>query len=80
MSIYKERVELLASFNQRNAGNHNDVIMAAGAKLSKEIGCPVIWPAFDHDTFMCKCGISFPVYAVEAEMWEAIKQKHETGE
>ena len=40
-------------------------IMELGEYLNLTIGCPVRYPAFDHNIFECKCGIPFPVFVVE---------------
>ena len=57
-----------------------DELFRLGARLSKEIGCPVRWPAFDHDMFMCNCGIQFPTFAVRAEAWDALREQHQKGD
>ncbi len=81
---YPERFEQLIRRNQ--ARGHDDKVedleetYRMGVELSKILHCPVRWPAFDHDSFMCNCGISFPTFAVKAGMVKEILERHEVGE
>lgn len=47
-----------------------------GSKLSIELNCPVHYPAYGKKLFECKCGKVFPVYVVQQEDWEGMKEKH----
>ena len=51
-----------------------------GTKLSKVLGCPVHYPAFDKNLFRCKHGITFPVFMVKAAYetgnWGQIIRQH----
>ena len=60
--------------------NNFEKIDIAGAALSNHISCAVHYPAYDKRLFECKCGIIFPVWAVEAaimtDKWEDIDNLH----
>ena len=47
-----------------------------GGLLSIAISCPVHYPAFNKPVFQCNCGVTFPLYALQSGMWEAIVEKH----
>jgi len=50
-----------------------------GSQLSKEINCPVHYPAWNKNMFECKCNIIFPYYMVNAKDWDRIREIHRKG-
>ena len=56
-----------------------ETINRLGSKLSIELSCPIRYPAYNKRLFECKCGIVFPVYVVQQEDWEGMKEKHKGG-
>lgn len=48
----------------------------AGSRLSLIIGCSVVFPAYGKNMFMCKCGITFPVYMVKGGNEQALIDRH----
>lgn len=64
-------------------GNDTRIIDNAGAELSKQLDCPVHYPAFGKRLFECRHGVVFPAFtvehAVESGNWEQVRRHHETG-
>lgn len=54
-----------------------------GSKLSLHLHCPVHYPAWGKRLFECKCGVLFPVWAVEAAVasgdWSEVDKLHKEG-
>jgi len=50
-----------------------------GSQLSKEISCPVHYPAWNKNMFECKCNITFPYYIVKAKDWDRVREIHKNG-
>jgi len=59
-------------------GNLQEIEML-GSQLSKEIDCPVHYPAWNKNMFECKCNITFPVYIVKAGNWDMVREIHKNG-
>ena len=55
-----------------------------GAKLSEVLHCPISYPAFDKNLFVCKHGITFPAFMVKAAYqtndWSRIIKCHLMGQ
>ena len=51
-----------------------------GSQLSIQLNCPVHYPAYEKRLFECKCGITFPYFAVENAVesgdWAQIMNRH----
>lgn len=59
---------------QQGTFNSIDIL---GKKLSLIIGCPVTWPGYDKNIFVCRCGISFHVYRLQgSDDWSWAKEEH----
>jgi len=59
-------------------GNLQEIEML-GSQLSKEISCPVHYPAWNKNMFECKCNITFPYYIVKAKDWDRVREIHKNG-
>lgn len=51
-------------------------IMELGEKLNKAIGCPIHYPAFGKRLFECTHGIVFPVYVVQGNSQDTLRELH----
>lgn len=51
-------------------------IDSLGSRLSREISCPVHYPAYGKNLFECHCGVIFPLYLVKGGDWGLIREKH----
>lgn len=64
-------------------GEQFELLDRMGAELSKHIGCPVHYPAYNKRLFECHCLIPFPVFAVEGAYttgdWSQIVERHQQG-
>lgn len=60
------------------AGNLAE-IEPLGSKLSLEIECAVHFPAYGKNMFECKCGVTFPLFIVQAGNWKEIREIHKNG-
>ena len=74
----------IGSWGYYMQGNENQQSLhRAGAELSKVIGCPVHYPAFNKHMFECRCGVLFPVFVVDAAAesgdWSAVQTQHSEG-
>lgn len=49
---------------------------ALGLKLNLAIDCPIHYPAFGKRIFECKCGMTFPLFVVEARTSEDLAAIH----
>lgn len=48
-----------------------------GKRLSLVIGCPVTWPGYDKNVFICKHGMAFPIYRLKgSDDWSWVKEEH----
>lgn len=57
-------------------GTTNNIDML-GRKLSLVIDCPVKWPGYDKNMFVCNCGITFPVFRLQgSDDWSWAKEEH----
>ncbi|KKN76479.1 hypothetical protein LCGC14_0369880 [marine sediment metagenome] len=53
------------------------IIDYLGSRLSVEIDCPVKWPGFDKNMFVCKCDKVFPIYRLRgSDDWNWVKEEH----
>lgn len=50
-----------------------------GSRLSREIGCPVRYPAYDKGIFECMCEIPFPLFILKGDRWDEVKRIHKGG-
>ncbi len=57
-------------------GSEWETINRLGSKLSLVTGCVIHYPAYNKRLFECKCGVVFPVYVVQQEQWEEMKEMH----
>ena len=64
-------------------GQKTEQIEAIGAELSKTLHCPCHFPAWNKNVFECKCGVLFPMFAVENayenKYWDDILEHHKNG-
>ena len=65
------------------SGENFEMLESMGAELSKRIGCPVHYPAYNKRLFECRCLIPFPMFAVENAYrtgnWKQIIERHDQG-
>lgn len=58
-------------------GNFSEVDRL-GCRLSLEINCALKYPAFNKNAFICRCGITFPLYRLRgSDNWTWVKEEHE---
>lgn len=50
-----------------------------GSRLSREIDCPVHYPAYNKNMFECQCGVTFPVFLVKSGDWDKVREIHKNG-
>ena len=61
-------------------GNFTE-INGLGERLSLVIDCPVKYPGYDKNMFMCEHGIGFPLFRLKASTnWSWVVEKHNGGE
>ena len=49
-----------------------------GSRLSIALNCPVRWPGYDKNMFVCICGFSIAVFRLNGEAvdWEGLAEDH----
>jgi hypothetical protein len=66
---------------QGNGAQHE--IDRAGSELSIHLDCPVHYPAYGKRLDECRCGVTFPVFAVDGALasgdWTLIDKQHKEG-
>jgi len=73
-------VGVWGSFIQGSNSQNLEILNIMGSELSKRIGCPVHYPAWDKPVFECKHLIKFPKStinrALETDDWQWIIDYH----
>jgi hypothetical protein len=54
------------------------IVNSIGSRLSVDIDCPVKWPGFGKNVFVChKHGAIFPLYRLRGNDWSWVKKYHD---
>jgi hypothetical protein len=77
-------VPAVGSWGYYMQGNgRQEELEQAGSQLSLVLNCPVHYPAYGKRVFECKCGVTFPRFAVEGALqgndWSLIIKQHVEG-
>ena len=59
-------------------GGFPEDIERLGSRLSIELGCPIKFPGFEKNTFVCRHEMVIPVFRLKVdEGWTFVKREHE---